>query len=61
MKHQDLQRVVNFINTYAEDNAIVLPGRHPGHKHFGRKLLPCHVTQTAVWHLYKEMMTTHGI
>jgi hypothetical protein len=52
---------VNFINNYAEDNAIVLPGHHPGHKLFGAKLLPSHVTKAAVWHLYKELMTTHGI
>ncbi|XP_045551199.1 uncharacterized protein [Salmo salar] len=57
LKHEDLQRVVNFINNYAEDNAIVLPGRHP-HKHLGGKLLPPHVTKAAVWHLYKESMTT---
>ena len=54
LKHEDLQRVVNFINNYAKDNAIVLQGRHLGHKHFGGKLLPCHVTKAAVWHLYKE-------
>ncbi|XP_071211410.1 uncharacterized protein [Salvelinus alpinus] len=58
LKHEDLQRVVNFINNYAEDNAIVLPGRHQGHKHFGGKLLPSHVTEAAVWRLYKESMTT---
>ncbi|KAM9540392.1 uncharacterized protein ACWYII_038461 [Salvelinus alpinus] len=57
LKHEDLQRVVNF-NNYAEDNAIILPGRHPGHKHFGGKLLLSHVTKAAVWCLYKESMTT---
>ncbi|KAK6299988.1 hypothetical protein J4Q44_G00300210 [Coregonus suidteri] len=49
LKHEDLQRVVNFINNYAEDNAIVLPGHYPGHKHFGGKLLPSNVTEAAVW------------
>ncbi|KAM9421868.1 uncharacterized protein ACWYII_021765 isoform 2-T2 [Salvelinus alpinus] len=56
LKHEDLQRVVNFINNYAEDNAVVLPGRHP-HKHLGGKLLPSHVTKAAVWRLYMESMT----
>jgi hypothetical protein len=61
LKHVDLQRVVNFINNYAKDNTIALPGRHPGHKHFGGKLLPSHVTKAAVWRLYKESMTTFGM
>jgi hypothetical protein len=60
LKYEDLQRVVNFINNYAEDNAIVLPGLHPGHKHFGGKLLPSHVTKAARNH-YKESMTTLGM
>ena len=52
--------MVNF-NNYAEDNAIVLPGHHTGHKHFGGKLLPSHVTKAAVWRLYEESMTTLGM
>ena len=61
LKHEDQQRVVNFINNYAEDNAIVLPGRHPEHKLFSGKLLPSHVTKAAVWRLYKESMATLGM
>ena len=61
LNHEDLQRVVNFINNYAEDNVIVLPGCHPGHKHFRGKLLPSHVTKAAMWRLYKESMTTLGM
>ena len=60
LKHEDLQRVVN-INNYAEDNAIGLQGRHPGHKHFGGKLLSSHVTKAAGWQLYMELMTTLGM
>jgi hypothetical protein len=52
--------VVNFIN-YADDNAIVLPGSHPGHKYLGGKLLPSHVSKAAVLSLYKESMTTLGM
>jgi hypothetical protein len=52
---------VNFINNYAEDNAIVIPGHHPGHKYFGGKLLPSHVTKAAVRRLYKESNTTLGM
>ena len=39
LKQEDLQRVVHFINNHREDYVIVLPGRHPGHQHFGGKLL----------------------
>uniref|UniRef100_A0A673WLV4 Uncharacterized protein n=1 Tax=Salmo trutta TaxID=8032 RepID=A0A673WLV4_SALTR len=44
-----------------DESAIVLPGCHPGHKHFGGKLLPSHVTKTAVWRIYKELLTTLGM
>ena len=49
LKHEDLQRVENFISNYEEDNTIVLPG----HKHFAGKLLPSLLIKAAVWHLYK--------
>jgi hypothetical protein len=57
LKHEDLHRVVNFMNNYTEDYAKILPGQ----KHFCGKLLLSHVTKAAVWHLYKESMTTLGM
>ncbi|XP_051994011.1 uncharacterized protein LOC127651984 [Xyrauchen texanus] len=58
---EDINRVVDFIKHYAEDNAIMLPGRQPGHKDWHVKLLPNHVSKASVWRLYvksaKELVT----
>ncbi|XP_051263501.1 uncharacterized protein LOC127367569 [Dicentrarchus labrax] len=37
---------------YAEDNAIMLPGRHPEHRDWHVKLLPTLVSKASVWRLY---------
>jgi integrase len=38
LSHDDIKRVVSFIENYAEDHAIILPGRIPGFKNFRMKL-----------------------
>ncbi|XP_042570871.1 uncharacterized protein LOC122135487 [Cyprinus carpio] len=38
---EDINRVVDFIKNYAEDNAIMLPGQQPAH-----------VSKASVWRLY---------
>jgi hypothetical protein len=48
----DIQYVVSFIRNYAEDNAILLPGRIPGYKRDDLVLLPSSTTKKAVWNLY---------
>ena len=50
----DVQQVVRFILNYAEDNAILLPGRIPGYKRDDMQLLPSSVTKREVWELYHE-------
>ncbi len=50
----DVQQVVRFILNYAEDNAILLPGRIPGYKCDDMQLLPSSVTKREVWELYHE-------
>ncbi|MEQ2234629.1 hypothetical protein ILYODFUR_033450 [Ilyodon furcidens] len=40
---EQLCRVLEFIKNYAEDHAIMLPGRHPDHRDWLVKLLPTHV------------------
>ncbi|MED6255497.1 hypothetical protein ATANTOWER_010664 [Ataeniobius toweri] len=40
---EQLRRVLKFIKNYAEDHAIMLPGRHPDHRDWHVKLLPTHV------------------
>ncbi|XP_055076286.2 uncharacterized protein [Misgurnus anguillicaudatus] len=52
IKSEDINRVVDFIKNYAEDNAILLPGQQPGHKYCHVKLLPTHVSKASVWRLY---------
>ncbi|MEQ2158956.1 hypothetical protein GOODEAATRI_017463 [Goodea atripinnis] len=49
---EQLHTVLEFINNYAEDHAIMLPGRHPGHRDWHVKLLPTHVSRASVWRLY---------
>ena len=41
----DTQRVVEFLHTYAEANAILLPGRIPGYKRTDVQLLPSSTTK----------------
>ncbi|KAM9479555.1 uncharacterized protein ACWYII_006685 [Salvelinus alpinus] len=53
LKHEDLQQVLNFINNYAEDNAIVLPGCHPGHKRWKAADIPCDKSS--------DVVSLHGI
>ena len=48
----DVELVVRFILHYAEDNAILLPGRVPGYKRDDLQLLPSAVTKREVWELY---------
>ena len=48
----DIQFVVTFISNYAEEHAILLPGRIPGYKRDDVKLLPSSTTKKAVWNQY---------
>ena len=54
----DVQRVVSFIENYAEDHAILLPGRRPGYKRTDLKLLPSATTKVSVWRLYCAAATS---
>ena len=49
---EDVQQVVSFITNYAEDHAILLPGRIPGYKRSDIQLLPSNKTKMAVWSAY---------
>ena len=48
----DTQRFVEFVHTYAEANAILLPGRIPGYKRTDVQLLPSSTTERQVWLQY---------
>lgn len=49
---EDIQHVVNFLQSYAELHAILLPGRIPGYKDSQLKLLPSSTTHKQVWSAY---------
>ena len=40
LAHAVITNVTEFLKNYAEENAILLPGRIPGHKRDDLKLLP---------------------
>ncbi len=48
----DTQRVVEFLRSYSEANAILLPGRIPGYKRSDVQLLPSSTTKRQVWQQY---------
>ncbi len=52
LRLSDIEYVVSFVRNYAEDNAILLPGRIPGYKRDDIVLLPSSTTKSAVWNLY---------
>ena len=56
--YADTQRVVQFITTYAEAHAILLPGRIPGYKRADLQLLPSSTTKRKVGLLYSESLSS---
>ena len=60
LKFDEIQRVISFIINYAEQHAIILPGRHPRHWITDAKLLPTSCTKHHVFQLYKEAAATNG-
>ena len=48
----DIQHIVRFILQYAEEHAILLPGRIPGYKQDDVQLLPSSTTKREVWQTY---------
>ena len=56
-KLSDIKLVVRYILNYAEDHAILLPGRVPGFKRDNIQLLLSSVTKREVWVAYHEATT----
>lgn len=46
--------VVRFLLNYAEQNALLLPGRVPGYSRSDLKLLPSSVSKRQIWKVYEE-------
>ena len=51
-KLSDIKNDVRYILQYAEDHAILLPGRIPGYKRDDLQLLPSSTTKREVWNIY---------
>src|SRR6218665_1286319 len=56
----DIQRTVAFMTNYAEDHALVLPGRVPGFKREDVKLMPSSETKIQLFEAYCAAMTQSG-
>ena len=56
----DITAVVSFITNFAEQHALVLPGRVPGFKRADVRLLPSNETKASVWRRYKSAMEVIG-
>jgi len=54
LSHASIEYVVRFLYTYAEQHALLLPGRIPGYSRTDIQLLPSSVSKRAVWRVYKE-------
>ena len=52
VSYDDTQRVIEFLMTFAEANAILLLGRIPGYKRSDVQLLPSSTTKRQVWLQY---------
>ena len=51
-------QIVSFIQNYAEANAILLPGRIPGYKHYNMQMLPSSVSKRSVYLQYMKAKGT---
>lgn len=49
LSFDDYTHIYHFIDNYAEDNALVLPGRVPGFKRGDLRLLPSANTKAGIW------------
>ncbi len=54
----ELKSIVFFMQNYAEENAILLPGRIPGYKRTDLQLLPTNTTKRQVWECYVQSCAT---
>ena len=51
---KSVEYVVRFLLNFAEQHALLLPGRVPGYSRDDIKLLPSSTTKRAIWKVYKE-------
>ena len=56
-----LQNVVSFLDNYAEEHAVALPGRVPGFKRSDIGLLPSSNAKASIHRLYEQSALTAGL
>ena len=52
LSYSSTEFVVRFLFSYAEQHALLLPGRIPGYSRTDIQLLPSSVSKRAVWRVY---------
>ena len=61
LSFEDVQYVFNFIQNFAEANAIILPGRTPYAWKSDCKLLPTECSRRFVYDKYVEAVSVSGV
>lgn len=61
LSYDDIRGVVTFITNYADEHALLLPGRVPGYKRSDIRLLPSSETKASVWRKYGAAMAILGL
>jgi hypothetical protein len=56
LKLDDITLVTRFIINFAEEHALVLPGRVPGFKRDDIRILPSSENKSSIWRKYKAAM-----
>ena len=59
-----IEYVVRFLFNYAEQHALLLPGRVPGYSRTDIQLLPSSMSKRAIWRVYRDAAegeTTHPV
>ena len=57
----DTKRAVTFVSNYADDHALLLPGRVPGYKRANIRLMPSSETKVKVYIAYSAAMHDLGM
>ena len=56
LSFESIREIVVFLQNYAEQNGLLLPGRVPGYSRSDIKLLPSSVSKRGIWRMYSSAM-----
>ena len=56
----EIELAVMFIRNFAEDHALILPGRIPGYKSSDLRILPSAMTKQKIWEHYTALSLRRG-